>query len=354
MAQRNAAMFVIAREARGLTQTEVARRVGIAQGAVSKIENGLQQASDVITDAYVRELRFPRSFFELQLEARTLPPHFWRKKARVTPSQGRCVEARTNILRMQLRTLLRSADVPTNTIPSFDRKSFQGTAADAARIVREKWMLARGPIPNLTTMLEDRGVVIVPFDFETDDIDGMSMFDPADSLPPLILVNPRAPGDRQRWSLAHELGHLVLHTDPNYAHSTETEDEADAFASEFMMPMADIRGHLREVTLERLATLKLTWKMSIGSLLRRARDLKLVSQWRYTSLWKELSYRGWRLHEPNPIERESATMIGEVISFHKNDLGYTEAQLESALHMFAPEIRVRFMGGGQGGLVRVK
>ena len=355
MADRNPAMFVIAREARGLTQSELAKRLGIVQAAVSKIENGVQPASDAAVAAYVRELRFPPSFFEQSLDARSLPVHFWRKKARVTAPQGRSVEARTNILRMQLRALLRSTDVPANLVPMFDRRSFRGTPADAARVVREKWLVARGPISNMSSLLEDHGVVIVSLDFDTDDIDGMSVFDPADTLPPLILVNPRSPGDRLRWSLAHELGHLVLHTDPNYALDETTEEEADEFAGEFSMPSADIRGHFRKVTLEQLATLKLTWKMSIAALLVRARSLDAISEWRSTSLLKELGYRGWRTREPNPVAREESSLIGEILSFHREDLAYTDSQLEAAVHMFMPEIRTRFLhASGQPTLRRVK
>ena len=62
MAERNPAMFVIAREARGLTQNALAERLGIKQAAVSKIENGVQAASDAVVAAYVRELNFPASF----------------------------------------------------------------------------------------------------------------------------------------------------------------------------------------------------------------------------------------------------------------------------------------------------
>jgi Zn-dependent peptidase ImmA (M78 family)/DNA-binding XRE family transcriptional regulator len=355
MAERNAAMFIIAREARGLTQSALAKRIGIAQAAVSKVENGVQPASDAILAGYVRELNFPITFFEQSIDLRSLPTHFWRKKARVTAAQGRSVAARLNIMRMQLRALLRSTDVPENRVPTLDRRAFRGTPADAARAIRAKWMVARGPIPNMVRLLEDHGVVIVPCDFGTDDIDGMSVFDPADGLPPVILVNPRSPGDRLRWSLAHELGHLALHTDPNYIPNDATEDEADEYAGEFAMPAADIRPHFRTVSLEQLATLKLTWKMSIGSLLMRARSLDAITEWRSTSLWKELGYRGWRMREPNPIPREEPTLIGEILSFHRDDLAYSEKQLEGTLHVFAPEIRATFLhAGAQPTLRRVK
>jgi Zn-dependent peptidase ImmA (M78 family)/transcriptional regulator with XRE-family HTH domain len=348
----NHAMFVIARELRGLTQTELAKRLNVAQGAVSKIENGVQPPSYDLMPVYARELDLPVSFFQQTMDARALPVHFWRKKARVTATQGRCVEARMNVLRMQMRTLVRAIDVPENRVPILDPNVFRGSAEDAARLVRERWMVARGPIPNMTKLLEDHGVVIVPCDLGTNDIDGMSVFVGADTLPPIILINPHAPGDRLRWSLAHELGHLVLHTHHNYVPKEGTEDEADAFASEFSMPEADIRPHLRIVTLDRIATLKLTWKMSMGSIIKRAMTLGLVGERWTRTLWMNMSQRGWRMTEPNPIPRDEPTLIGEMISFHKTDLGYGEQQLADALHMSVAEMRATLLREPTHGTLR--
>jgi Zn-dependent peptidase ImmA (M78 family) len=335
-------MFILAREARGLTQSQLAERLGVAQGAVSKVENGVQSVSEEILAAYVRELRFLPAFFDQDLEVRSLPVHFWRKKARVSVHTGKTVAARMNILRLQLKALLRSANVPENRVPTLDRSAFRGGPADAARLVRERWFVPRGPIRDLVALLEDHGVVVIQCDFETEDVDAISMFDASDDLPPIILVNPNSPGDRLRWSLAHELGHLVLHAHHNYVPDQETETEADEFAGEFTMPTADIRSHLRVVTLEQLATLKLTWKMSIGSLVMKAKNIGAISDYRCASLWKEINFRGWKMREPNPIPREKATLIGEIISFHRDDLAYSDAQLEQSLMVFAPEIRSNF------------
>jgi Zn-dependent peptidase ImmA (M78 family) len=259
-----------------------------------------------------------------------------------------------NVLRMQLRALLRSANIPEPLVPTLDRSSFRGGPADAARLVRERWLIGRGPIQNLTGLLEDHGVVVVSCDFDSDDVDGMSVLDGTDTLPPMILVNPDAPGDRMRWSLAHELGHLVLHTDHNYVPGPESEAEADEFAGEFMMPAADIRTHFRSVSLEQFATLKMTWKMSIGSLVMRAKNLGAISDYKSTSLWKEIGWRGWRMREPNPIPRETPTLVSEVISFHRDDLAYTDEQLENLLHVSAEEIRSAFSGSPKPTLRRIK
>ena len=108
---------------------------------------------------------------------------------------------------------------PRNTnrfIPEFDPDEYRGqgtrplTPEDAARAVREMWMLPRGPIPNMVELFEEHGAIVVPCDFGTDLLDALSQR--VDGLPVLIYVNINSPTDRLRLTLAHELAHMVLHT----------------------------------------------------------------------------------------------------------------------------------------------
>lgn len=353
MSASRAAMLALARESRSMTQSELARLTSLPQATISKVENGVQAVSDAIVQTYAIALRYPPSFFDQTIETRALPSH-WRKKARATAQQTRAAQAQMNIFRMRLLTLLRSADVPPYVVPSISRGRFRGRPADAARLVREKWMLPRGPIANITRLLEDRGIVIVSCDLGTDDIDAMSVFDPSDDLPPCILVNPRAPGDRLRWSLCHELGHLILHTDPNALLVVETECEADEFASEFAMPAADIQPHLRSVTLERLANLKLTWRMSIASMIMAARRLDLIQERWERHLWITMGQRGWRMVEPNHVARDEPRLLSEIMSFFHNDLAYTKQQLAAALHVDMQDLRSVFEQDSAAALRRIK
>ncbi|MFI5299640.1 MAG: ImmA/IrrE family metallo-endopeptidase [Polyangiales bacterium] len=346
--------FIIAREARGMTQAKLAELIGVSQAVISKVENGLQSASPSIVEGYARELGYAPSFFDQQMDVRRLPQHFYRKKARATVAEARRAEATMNVLRMQVRAMLRSAEIPENTIPSLDRAKFDGTPADAARLVRKKWMLPRGPIQNITRLLEDHGIVIVSCDFGTDDIDAMSVQVPGDDMPPCILVSPSAPGDRLRWSLVHELGHLVLHSHKDHVDDASIEAEADEFASEFAMPANDIRPHLRTVTLERLATLKLTWRMSIASMIMAARRLGLIQERWERTLWIGMSRNGWRVDEPNHVPRDEPALIGEVVTFFRKNLEYSEQQMAAMLHTSVTEFRASFGGNPAGGLRIVK
>jgi Zn-dependent peptidase ImmA (M78 family) len=104
-------------------------------------------------------------------------------------------------------------------------------------------------------------------------------------LPPLFVLNEEQPADRLRFTLAHELGHLVMHRFP----APTMEDDANAFAGALLMPAADIRPYFvgRRVDFALLAALKPEWKTAMQSLLIRARALKLVSHNQERYLWQQ-------------------------------------------------------------------
>src|SRR5260370_21615811 len=99
-------------------------------------------------------------------------------------------------------------------------------------------------------------------------------------------------------SIAHELGHLVLH---RYASSgtQEMETHAYRFAAELLMPAASILDHLavEKLNLFRLAALKSTWGVSMQALARRARELNVINDRQYRYLMKQISMTGWRTNE---------------------------------------------------------
>jgi Zn-dependent peptidase ImmA (M78 family) len=137
--------------------------------------------------------------------------------------------------------------------------------------------------------------------FGTPRVDGLSQW--IDDHP-VILLNSDAPIDRQRWTLAHETGHLCLHS--NFIGS-DPEGEADTFAAEFLMPAEVIRPQLRSLSMGRLVDLKRQWGVSIQALVERAYQLKLLTADKRTSMYKQLSRMGWRVREP--ISEELAAEV---------------------------------------------
>jgi Zn-dependent peptidase ImmA (M78 family) len=167
----------------------------------------------------------------------------------------------------------------------------------------------------LTSVIEQAGVAIlsVPASFEK--IDAYSTWAGPVKKRPIIVQASGAPGDRQRLTLAHELGHLVLHGQLA-ASIAEVENEANAFAAEFLMPEVTIGNELTPpITLTSIAGLKPRWGVSIQALIRRAKDIGSLNERQYRYLFEQLSKHGWRRREPETldIQAEQPTLLRQMI-----------------------------------------
>jgi len=153
--------------------------------------------------------------------------------------------------------------------------------------LRAYWEIPSGPIDNLTDLVEQAGVIVVHSSLGESVVSGVTFA--VSGLPPLVVLNEEQPADRLRFTLAHELGHLVMHKFP----TPNMEDEANAFAGALLMPANDIRPYFagRRIDFLLLAALKLEWKVAMQSLLMRARSLGMVTPKQERYLWQQLSIR---------------------------------------------------------------
>lgn len=329
MGTLNGEMITLARDWRGITQEELATASSVAQGTISKIENGRTDVPDDIVDRIAQALGFPREFFFQDIRMVELPQSFFRRRLTNVPQRTlKAARARWAVTLRGLRTLLEAVDFPECKAPRIDLGQSGMGPEEAARWLRREWNVPIGPVQNVTALIEKMGVLVVPFDFGSDRVAGMSISEPSLGLPPVIFVNRFTTGDRQRFTLLHELCHVCCHAHLVGDSSAERdlEDEADLFASEFLLPSAQIIGHLAEFKLSSLPGLKVHWKASMAALLMKARTLGLLSDTRNTNLWREFSRRGWK-KEPDTVPVEPPELLRRVVSLHEKQLGYTEAEL---------------------------
>lgn len=149
--------------------------------------------------------------------------------------------------------------------------------------------------------------MVVPVDLDTVKLDAIAGW-PEDGAP-IVLVSTHAPGDRQRFTLAHELGHAIMHDGTG----DNQEAEADQFASAFLMPVSMAMTELAHPSLSSLAALKVRWGVSIAALGRRARDLGFMTEREYREFNIRLSTSGMHRREPLPIDPEQPTLIHRTI-----------------------------------------
>jgi Zn-dependent peptidase ImmA (M78 family)/transcriptional regulator with XRE-family HTH domain len=180
------------------------------------------------------------------------------------------------------------------------------TPAEAAAYARGALGFSAGePLPYLVLALERAGVTVLGLPYAAESLDAFCAW--RDGRP-VVAVLDGAPGDRLRFSVAHELGHLLLHSARDLRREP-VEREADRFAAELLMPEHAIRAALpARPTLTGLIPLKNTWGVSLRSLIRRAREVGVVDEQRAAGLHRQLSARGWTRVEPGfvPLEKPRA------------------------------------------------
>ena len=336
-------MMMLARDSRGITQAELAVRLGVMQGTLSKYETGVQDPSEEFLEEISGALNYPKSFFYEPGRPYGLPPFHYRRRKKLSAKMLARIMAEMNIRRIHLSKMLVSFSWKTNAfIPEIDQYEYQGkskkplSTEDVARTLREMWMLPPGPIGNMVELIEANGGIVIPCDFGTDLLDAMSQR--IEGLPILFFVNVNAPADRIRHTLAHELGHMVLHTIAVKS-DEEMEDEADAFAGAFLLPADEVRPQFRRFDLRQLVNMKSYWKVSMAALAMRADRLKLITPYQSKNFWIEMSRLGYRKREPNEPPKEHPTLLRQIISFHIKKLGYSVVEMAKLLHLRSSEFQ---------------
>jgi Zn-dependent peptidase ImmA (M78 family) len=162
-------------------------------------------------------------------------------------------------------------------------------------------------------------------------------------MAPLVLLNSEQPADRMRFTLAHEIGHLVMHRFP----SVNMEEEANLFASSLLMPAEDIRPLLsiRKIDLALLASLKPEWKVAMQAIIMRAKSLGLLTRNQEEYLWKQISIRKWRFREPPELDfpADQPTIITNLVNIFRQHLKYTPEEISKLLHITETDLKSLYL-----------
>ncbi len=330
----NSGLLRVARQRKGFSQGEAAERFSVPQAALSRYENGIAVPSEEFISKAALVYDLPASFF-YQTDAVMGPPvsvhAVWRKKADVTAREMDKIIAEINIRGMHLRRLFEAVEfTPQSSIPKLDPDDFDGDIERIAGLVRAHWLLPPGPVQNLTDAVEKAGAVVVHSPLGESSVSGVTVSMPG--LPPIILLNSEQPADRARFTLAHEIGHIVMHRFPN----ADMEQQANDFASALLMPPQEIKIALSgRVDLRRVAALKPEWKVSMQSLVYRAQQLALINRNQAVYLWKQFNYTKIKMREPVELDfpHEIPGVLSRMVRLHLDNFGYSLLDLAKLLHM---------------------
>ncbi len=339
----NRHMLTLARESRGVTQSGLADAMGVGQGTVSKVESGVNDAAPVFVEELSNVLNYEPELFYEAGRPYGMPPFHYRKRKKLGKKALEKMIAEMNIRRIHLKILLKSVELKSNAyIPEIDRDEYLAGSGkpfsieEVARQFRGLWLLPDGPIENVIEMIEDNGGIVIPCNFDSDLIDAVSQR--IDGLPALFFVNMNAPADRTRWTLCHELAHMVIHT-TSFLDDDVMEIEADSFAGALLLPEKQIRSQLIKFDLRQTANLKRYWKVSMAAIAMRADKLGMITPYQKKSFFIQMSKLGYRKNEPHEPPREHPKAINKLIDYHLNVLKYSMEELAKSLFIKVSEFQ---------------
>lgn len=327
------ARLTLARHLAGLRKTDLAGLVDKSPTAVAAWESGAKRPTAPTVAQLALSLSVDPGFFAVRpddIAALSTTPHF--RSLRSTSQLARDQAFAYGQLAVDITASLeRHVEFPRPDVPSFsvsvDDRDGDGPER-AARLVREQWGITTGPASHLVRLLENHGVLVVFSPPQTASVDAYS-FD--SRLRPVVILNPiKRDYYRQRFDVAHELGHLVMHSDAEPG-GRIVEDQAHRFAAELLMPAGQIRDRLPTAmgsnAWRDLARLKEQWGVSIQALLYRARWLGRLSDVSYRNAMTTVSTRGWRRNEPGLISTiEQPSLLPRAVELLAQE-GIDEARL---------------------------
>lgn len=301
------ARLTMARHLGGLRKSDLAAMIDKSPTAVAAWESGAKRPTAATVAQLALGLSVEPGFFAARPEdvaAVSTTPHF--RSLRSTSQLARDQAFAYGQLAIDVvSSLERHVEFPEVDVPTFP-VSVDDTEGDApelaAQHVRQLWDMGLGPVGHLVRALENHGVLVVFSPQQTASVDAYS-FD--SQVRPVVVLNPiKRDYYRQRFDVAHELGHLVMHGDAEPG-GRIVEEQAHRFAAELLMPAVQIRDVLPATmggsVWVALAKLKEQWGVSIQALLFRARRLGRLGDVSYRNAMTTLSARGWRRDEPGLV-----------------------------------------------------
>lgn len=304
-----------AREARGImTMTSLADLLGVSTNAVSQYEHNICKPSSRIVVEMASKLKLKESFFFRPLPTTKANPIFWRSRHAATKVNRVVAERKLGWIKVITDDYLKAfLDLPASAlpsakelnIPSDPRQLTDDRIDQIALLCREYWDLGTMPIGDLTAFLENKGLLMTCGELYSEKLDAFSNVSEYDRSFHVFLGTGTS-AVRSRFDAAHELGHLILHSQlsKEYLEDKEKtkkhsliEHQAFRFASAFLMPAESFGGEVWMTGLEPLLSLKARWKVSVGAMIKRCDDLGMIPETHVRRLW--ISYnRLWKKSEP--------------------------------------------------------
>ncbi|MGC8785342.1 MAG: helix-turn-helix domain-containing protein, partial [Armatimonadota bacterium] len=323
-----------ARKRAGLSLREVAARAGVSAQAISKYERGLDIPGSTVLIRLARELGVSLEWLLRPVQVSLSPARY---RSHHSCLRRRAMTQIEEQVREWLERYLAIEDIlgegQAFHLPPIPRTiEHEEDVERVAEDLRRAWNLGDDAIPHLISTLEAQGirVGVMP---APDHFDALTLF--ANEEVPVIVVKEGVPGDRQRMSLAHELGHLLLETPSSWGHKA-VESAVFRFAGALLAPRSAVRRELGEsrthLDVYELHLLKHRYGISMQAWIHRACDLGILSPASTRQLYRQFRLRGWHIQEPgDPYPPESTIRLEQLVMRALTEGLITERRAEELL-----------------------
>lgn len=326
-----------------ITAKSLADAVGVSPSNITKYISGDLKPSPSVFNQIRVFLNFPEQFF--LDEAPIVPAGEIKKWRSLKAATKRSRKKGESILEWQIESYnyfceyfnfprFQSFDLET---PIEYRQINSDFIEKLASQLREKWEIGQRPIKNLTRLVECFGICVCHANFENEKQDAVSCI--RNKVPYILLNSQVRSSSRIRFNVAHELGHILLHSNitqdefDNEDIFDELEEQAHYFASALLLPEDAFTNDFWAPTLKCLEGLKKKWNVSIQAMMRRALELNLITSAQFGYLNIGISKKGWRTHEPlddvTPIEKPR--LFEQSLERMKSDHGKTPIDILTEL-----------------------
>ena len=298
-----------AREVRNLRAVELSEMLGVSPQAVSAYETDKKTPSPAVAESIVRILNLPPEFFTTPDERGQLEElPFFRSMSAATKQARTRAARRARWLEQITEYLGCIVSFPAVNFPDLSPPADPLMLTDDdiehfAEDARKYWGMSEGPISNMVYLLENQGAIVARDSFGAATLDSLTVVSPS-SRPFVMIGTDKGTSVRWRFDAAHELGHVLLHANLDRRRLTKTadfkriEEQAHRFAGAFLLPAAPFADDFFAASLDTLQEMKPRWKVSIGAMMMRAKQLDLMPEQTSRRMWINYSRRGWRRSEP--------------------------------------------------------
>ncbi|HLS11594.1 MAG TPA: XRE family transcriptional regulator [Flavobacteriaceae bacterium] len=279
------------RKLRAFSQQKLADAIGVSKQMISKYENSVSVPSSGVMIKMAKSLGLSLDYFFTPPTVELGEINF-RKKSKLSVKRLDAIKEEVklklsnyleveNILKIdtifdiaaQIRSLNASSDIE-----------------EVVRVIREDWQIGFDPVHNITQLLEDQKIKVIEIAEKENLFDGMAAL--IDDKYAVIVINENFSIERKRFTLLHELGHLILAV-PN-VDNKEEEKYCNHFAAEFLFPKADVLkefGRKRNaISVEELIETQKKYGISIQAIIYRLLDANIISKSQQTSFYKQINF----------------------------------------------------------------